>query len=412
MKSPILLVAVAACALPVWAQPNLKNGLPFPLVSPAQAEKLTVAKPLKIDLDNVTLGAALDELQKQSGISFDIPRDAPKETLEKPLSIHLETPSVYRAFADIMDEAGVKATLIRNNDYEGPQLWRVNFGAKDGSDEALQVENGLFRARLLSLNSTLSKTAIPGKETEKARSQQNNLTVSMALLPDPRLPLLGMPRAVVTRADDDKGRSLLPAKTDEREDWQYSPHAFYSNNYGRNAATLRLLAPAADATTISHLEGAVAYAVLAKTEAWEIPDMLAQTEWKRTFKSGEQQFDITLKPTFKDEKILGVTVEVLSNFPRLDNVVTHPLLATESLRNALMIRDANGTMLRANGANGNSERQKMTAQMNFTPVSREYDGDGNAKPKPLAGPFQLRFDVPVDVVQTEVPFAFENVPLP
>lgn len=416
MKTQILFAAALACALPVCAQLNFQfqNGLPFPVVSPAQAEKMLVAKPIKIDLDNVTLRAALDELQKQSGVGFNIPRDVPKETLEKPVSIHLETPSVYRAFAEIVDEAGVKASLTRNNDYDSSQIWRVSFGAKDTGDEALQAATGLFRTRLTGLNSTLSKNVAPGKTPETARTQQNNLTVSLALLPDPRLPLVGVPRAVVKRAQDDKGRSLLPPKNDGEDEWRYSPYSFYSNSYGRNVASLRLLPPEADATTLSNLDGNIIYTVVAKTEAWEIPDLLAQPEWKRTFKSGDQQFDVTLKPTFKEEKTLSVAIEVTSNFPRVENRIGHPLMAAEPVRAALAVTDANGTILRTGGGGGGTESQKMTTQVSFTPASRQYEEqeDGDAKPKPLTGPFKLRFEVPVDVVQTEVPFAFENVPLP
>lgn len=412
MKTQILFAAALACALPVCAQPNPPNGLPFPVVSPAQAEKMMFARPIKIDLDNVTLSAALAELQKQSSVGFNIPRDTSKEILEKPVSIHLETPSVYRAFAEIVDEAGVKASLVRSNGYDSSQLWSVNFGETDTDDEALQAETGLFRTRLMTLNSTLSKTAIPGKTPETARSQQNNLTVSLALLPDPRLPMLGVPRAVVKRAQDDKGRSLLPTKNEGQDDWRYSAHSFYSNNYGRNAATLRLLPPEADATSLANLDGNVVYALVAKTEAWEIPDLLAQPEWKRTFKSGDQQFDITLKPTFKEEKNLSVAIEVVSNFPRVENRIGHPLMSWEPVRTAIEVTDADGTILRTSGGGGGTQSQKMTTQVNFTPANREYDEDGNLKSKPLTGPFKLRFEVPIDIVQTEVPFAFENVPLP
>lgn len=413
MKTQILLAAALACALPVCAQTNSPNGLPFPVVPLAQTEKMLGDKPIKLALDKVTLSAALEALQKQSGVEFYIPRDAPKEALEKPVSVFLETPSVYRAFAEIVDEAGVKAILVRNNNYEYSQLWRVAFGEKDTGDEALQTETGLFVTRLMSINSTLSKNAIPGKTPETARTQQNNLTVSLALLPDPRLPLLGVPRAVVTRALDDKGRSLLSAKNENRDnDWQYSPYSFYSNNYGRNTATLRLSPPQPDATTLSDLDGNVAYAVVAKTEAWEISDLLAQPEWKRSFKSGDQQFDITLKPTYKENKDLSVVIEVVSNFPRVDNQISHPLLSAEPIRAALRVTDANGTILRTGGGGGSTNNQKMTTQMSFSPANREYDDEGNVKTQQMTGPFKMRFDVPLDIVQTEVPFSFKNLPLP
>ena len=228
MKSHITLAALFACALPAlvspaWAQlrpilnglppqaqPDAKNnGLPFPLVSPAQAEKLAVTAPIKLDLDDVTLAVALDELQKQGKVELNLSRGS-KETLAKTLSVHLETPSFNRAFAEIMDEAGVKASLQRW-DYGG--TWTVAFEQADDGTEAMQSETGLFRARLMSLGTTLSKTVNLDDTGEGKRSQQNNLTVNLALLPDLRLPLLGAVRTRVTRADDDQNRSLLPKPT-------------------------------------------------------------------------------------------------------------------------------------------------------------------------------------------------------
>ena len=417
MKSSLLLAATLACALPVCAQPDpiLKatNGLPFPLVTPAQIEKTALAKPIKLDLNAVTLSAALDELQKQSGVELSVPRDAPKETLAKTLSIHLETPSLYRAFAEVMDEAGVKASLTRY-DYENGRPWRVNFDQTDSGEQALQAESGLFRTRLMSLNTTLSKNVTLGKTAQSARSEQNNLTVSLALLPDPRVPLLGVPRPLVTRAEDEQGRSLLPKadKTDDGDNWQYSPYSFYSNGYGRSQTSVRLRAPEADAKTLTHFEGKMVYAVVSKIENWEIPDLLAQKEWTRQFKSGNQSFDVTFKPSYKDEKNLTLNVEVRTNFPRIENQIGHPLMASEPVLAAITIRDANGTVLRTSGGGGGTSEQKMTTQANFYPANREYDEDGNVKAKPLAMPLKLSFDAPVEVVQTEVPFSFEDVPLP
>ncbi len=409
MKTPILLGLSLAFSLPALAQTEAPfkpiNGLPFPLVTPDAAEKAAVTAPIKLNLKEVTLAQALEELRKQSGVEFSWNSEESKEALAKTLSIELETRSFNRAFADIMDEAGVKASLQR---YDSGQPWRIAFGGGDSARDAMQSETGLFRVRLSRLNTVLSKTVNLGMTGDRARAQGNSLNVSLSLLPDLRLPLLGTPRARIESAEDDQGRSLqMP--TEENQDRYYSYYSFYGSSYERAQSTLRLRAPEKDAKTLAHLDGVMIYVLVAKTEKWEIPDLLAEKQWTREFKSDDQKFQVTLKPTLQEDKRVNLGIEVVSNRANAEGQVGPPLLATGPLLSAMKIVDANGQILRSNNGGSNSSNQKLTTTATFYPRDR-YNREEAAKP--LALPLQFVFEAPVGVVQTEVPFSFEEVPLP
>ena len=409
MKPQILLAAAFSIALPALAQPdalNPANGLPFRLVAPTTAETLALPKPFKLDLKEVTLAAALQELQKQSGVTIDV-ANAPDETLEKKLSLHLETRSFNRAFDEIMGEAGVTASLQRN-DYNRP--WAINWNQKDAGAEALQSGVGLFEVRLMSLNTTLSKslTLSGAEKRDDKRSENNFLNVYLTLSPDLRLPLVGVPRARVTRAEDEQGRSLV-VKTDS-DQRNYNAYSFYQNMWEQQRANLRMRAPEPDAKALAHLEGLIVYAVVVKTETWEMPDLLSKTEWKRGFQSDGQKFEMTIKPVFKEER-LTLGIEVTTNRPTDNNRVGPPLMANNSVLQALRLTDANGVVLPNNGYGGGMNGPKMTANATFYAPSRSSD-DGEKPDKTWALPLKLVLEAPVDVVQTEVPFQFEDVPLP
>ena len=416
MKTLPLIAAAFALASPALAQPdaiNPANGLPFRVLAPAAAEILALPKPFQLDLKDVTLDAALRELQKQSGVSFDInASEAGEEKLAKPVSLELETRSFNRAFAEIMGEAGVKASLQRSY---SSRPWSINWSQGDGGAKALQSGVGLFEVRLMSLNTTLSKTVkLSGDADKEARRVESNfLNVGLTLTPDLRLPIVGAARTRVTRATDDQGRSLLN-KTDADERG-FSSYSFYQNNWEQGRTNLRLRAPADDAGALSHLEGAVVYALVAKTEVWEVPDLLSKTEWKRTFQSDGQKFEMTLTPTFKDER-LSVRIEVLTNRPNGDNQVGHPLMATSPVFEGLRVFDATGTPLRGDSNGGSNSNTKMSVNAVFYPLPRPRirtaEGEAETPVKTLTMPLKLVFEAPVDVVQTEVPFSFSDVPLP
>lgn len=406
MKIRFLLGALLVCAAPAWAQPDPKpaNGLPFPLVSPAEAQRLAMAGPIRLNLRNVTLRAALDELQKQSGVALDYSRGAPTETLDKILSVFIETPSLRRAFLEIMDEAGVKASLQLYG-YDINQPWRIAFGQTEREQGVFQTGDELFAARLQSLSATLSKTVDLNDINAPRRREENWLNVNLKLLPDPRLPLVGLPQALVKRAEDDQGRSLL-AKEDAP---RINGYSFYSNGGWRQSQTaLRLRPPESDAKTLAHLEGAIVYALVTRREKWEVPDLLAAKEWSRAFEGDDGKFEMTIKPALETGATLILQIEVNGAKTEAREGVTHPLLAAAAVAGAIQIRDAGGTLFRSGGSSSSQGNGKMTARLRYSPVNSSPGDKGKAPTMPL----KLVFDAPLDVVQTQVPFSFEDVPLP
>lgn len=423
MKIRLLLAALVLVAAPVWAQPDpiIKppNGLPFPLVTPAEAEKLAILQPLKLHLKNVTVAAALEELQTQSGIELDLEEvNYSKKTLAKKFSIDLETRSFNAAFDAIMDAAKIKGRLQR---YDTNRPWRVDFNRQYGdygdSADAPQFKQGLFGVRLTSLNTVLSKTVDLSDAKLPQRTEQNQLTLNLMMQPDLRLPLVGTVRPRLTRAQDDQGRSLL-LETDENNG-RNNVYSFYNNGYNQGQTQLNLRAPAPDAKTLAHLEGVVVYPIVTKTETWEIADLMGQPEWTHAFESGEAKYDMTIKATLpaKGEGAGQVRLEiaVTSNQRATPEEVPGPMLASAPVLAGLTIVDANGVKMRVNQGNSSSDTNagKMTTSATLYPTDQnQYDEDGNPKPKPLALPLKLTFVAPLSVVQTEAPFSFENVALP
>ena len=416
MKFKILFVAVAACAAPVWAQPDPIiepiNGLPFSLISPAQIEKLTLTQPIKLKLENVTVAWALENLQAQSGVELDLENiQYSRNTLAKKVSVDIETPSFNRAFDEIMDKAGLKATL-RRDDFNRP--FRVNFSGRGNYDEnagAVESKQGLFGLRLSRLNSTLSKTVDLKIFKSPLRTQRDTLNVSVAFLFDPRLPLIGNSRVRLTRADDDQGRSLLlPAEEKRRAGERLNAYSFYARNNPQS--NLALSPPEPDAKAISHLEGVVVHSIVTKTEVWEVPDLMGAPEWKRQFQSDGETYDVTIKPEIakgSPENRVTLKVEVVASQGFKANEIPMPMMAATPLMMAMKIRDAKGLELRNNGSSSSMGQDgKLTFSVTYAPQSNYYDESS----KTLAMPLQLTFEAPLEVAQTEAPFAFTDVILP
>ena len=367
MKSPplfALLLLCAAPAAPVWAQPDPLvrpvNGLPFPLVSPAEAEKLAALKPIKLQIKNVTVAWALEELQTQSGVELDLENvDYSKNTLAKRVSLDIETRSFNRAFDGIMERAGLNASLQR---YSSDRPWRVNFNSNRSANEAdgLQFGQELFAVRLSQLNTTLSKSLDLSDASLPSRTQRKNLNASITLINDPRLPLVGASRPRLTRAEDEQGRSLL---TGEEDKPRYSSYSFYGSSR-QDQTTLTLRPPEPDAKVLRHLEGVVVHSLVTATETWEVPDLLGAPQWTRTFKNGDlEEFVMTvkanpLKTTGSSSERVALSIEVTSNRRTVYEEIPSPLLASAPVIAALRIVDAKGSEMRLSGNSSALRRRR------------------------------------------------------
>ena len=422
MKTPILfsallLGAVAALAQPADNAPPLVNGLPFPLLAPAKVQQLVAAKPIVIDLKEVTLGAALNELKTQSGVEFGNYPGNDAEQFDLKVSVAVNTLSFDEALPEIMAAANLKGIL---QDWSGTGNLQLVIGASEAERKALKSGAGLFEIDLASVNMNFNKSVDLSDFEAPQRSEDRALNVNLALQSDRRLPVIGSPQTRVTRAEDDKGRSLVPQLDEnQRNQNRVNSYSFYgTSGWQQKNARIGLNAPASDAKTLAHLEGVAIYALVTKTEKWEIPDLLSQPAWTHAFNSADGTVAVKIAATPNaDQDSGGLTVKIEAtsaqgngdaenSFER----VGYPLSQSESLLAAIRIEDGNGKIYRSSGYDSSSSDEQMTkVSATFLPDSDAEDENGKAQ---LKGPFRLIMDAPVEVVQTEVPFSFENVPLP
>ena len=408
--SLLLLGAVVVCALPALAQPDQKpaNGLPYPLISLEEAARLADAKPIKLHLKDVTVSAALKELERQTDSRMATPATDDFQLLDKKLSLDIETTSFKEASESIFEEAGVQATLSLWN---GTGTWQVTSNDLNGEDGPLSG-NEPFQVRALRSFSQLSKSISYGK---KAFPQQNdNFNLSMMIVTPPQTPFLGLSHIKVTHADDDQGRSLIQNAQDMN---------FLRLNMmtplGRQL-NVPLQTPQPTSRTLSHFEGRVVCLLAKKYEMWEIPDVLDTKDTAHQFNTDGEKVSLLIKPAVLAD---SVTLEIqatslVDDFQNRGGPgFLNPLLDTSQYGSMVRLIDANGQMLETNGASGSSTGRETKVQMNFRLPTQPFEmKDGQMVPAPpppaLVGPFKLVIKAPTEIVQTEVPFSFSNLPLP
>lgn len=398
--SRFLVGSLVLCALPALAQPDIKpDGAPsFPKVSPEDAAKLGLtAQPIKLHLRDVTLRAALVELQKQSGIALDLSWGG-GDALDKKLSLDIETRSFNAAFASILDEADVKARLQR---WDGNATWNLQFGAQDESDAP---QSGVlpFQLRATNLNSNFNRYVTPGKTKAASRGQSETLSVTFTLPSDPQLTLATTPRIRLSRAEDEAGHSLLLPP---------DPNRSNSDNGGgvSQQIDVSLSAPEKGSRTLAHLEGVATYVLADKREHWEIADLLKTPNATHTFESGGQTTTASLVGAEKKGASLQFEFQLRAPTGADMNGGKNPLFSFEQISASLHLRDAKGRTFPSGGYSGSGESNGYTLQLRY---ALPAPGQGGAEATTVAEPFALVFDAPTEFVQTEVPFSFSDLPLP
>jgi len=397
--SRFLVGALVLCALPAFAQPDEKpDAKPsFPMVSPEDAGKLGLTeKPMAFHLRDTTLRDALGELQKQSGVPLDL-RWNGGTALDKKLSLDLETRSFNEAFSAMLDEADVKARLQR---WSGNVAWHLEYGERPNESDAPQSGVGLFQLRATSLNFTLNRTMTLGKIKKGTPSAGESLSATFTFPSDPQLPVVRTPRVRVTRAEDEAGHSVRKDDADRN---------FYGGGI-QDRADVALLVPAKTSHKIAHLDGVVTYVLASRNEHWEVPDVLNAKNPTHTFSSNGQQVMASVLSVEQKRGAIEVEFQLTEQgAPNLNDGQSledrNPIFSFERLASSLSVRDSKGVMRVAEGTSGSGDGNGYTIQLRFPPPVPDTAPT-------LTGPLTFVFDAPSEFVQTEVPFSFENLPLP
>ena len=401
--SALLAGGVAASAQPTeTAEPIAERATIFdaPVVSILEAQKLALPDDIQIHLRDVTLRAALQELEKQSGLPFDL-SNLPPEKLDAKISIDIDTPSVTRALEAIADEAGTKLALTHGHAYD---QWHVQENTGKATPRfAPDFVEGMFAVRLLKADVSLFKQLDLDAETP-ARTQNDNLNLTLELTPDPGWPIGGLPVVRATRADDDKGRSLLDAaRAPEKMD-----ESGFQDVWAKKTATLQLAPPAPDARKIAHLEGEALYFVATKRARWELPDLLADKAPTYDFNIGETPVKTVISDAVIEDETVRFRVQL--TLPQNTNWQQFGgnLYSVYGVLNWMTVTDASGTRLIANGGGGSWGGNQFSSDASFAlPPSWGQQ----EKPK-LKLPIKFVFAPPTDWVQAQTKFKFDDVPLP
>ena len=420
--SHLLLGAFVLCALPAVAQPEQKpiNGLPYPLIPLQEAARIAETKPIKLHLRDVTVRDALEEIERQTGFPINTVTVTAVdiELLDKKLSLDIETSSFKEASDAVFEEAGVKAMLSSWNNNGVWQVTPKNISINEEDGPSSGTEPLQVRALRGSIQSSKE---ISFSKKEKFLNQSNNFNLWLTMVTPPQLPFLGTSEVKVTRADDDQGRSLI-LKPDQR-----NPFRFAMMGRSGRQLNVTLEPPQPTSRALSHLEGSVICLLAKQYETWEVPDVLNTKDTTHQFDVSGERVRLSIKPTMLADSIAleiqaTTSVDTMPNMniggPRFRN----PMMEINQYSSMVRLIDANGQILETNGGGGSSSSKETKAQMNFRPPTKPFvpfvmkDGEKVPGPPPpppvLVGPFKLVIKAPTEIVQTEVPFSFSNLPLP
>ena len=393
--------ALALCAAPTllivaWSAPSLAqpdpqikplSDLPYRTVTLAQAEALLSGAPIALHLRDVRLDQALQELQKQSGVALEISPREGEAALQKKLSIDLDTFSLSQAFRALAAKAGVSAALIEMHSQNGVSLAVVFDPKPRMADRAPQSGVGIFQIRVNQLSSSVTKRVTAGANHTFTRDQDGRVGIGFGLAPDPGLAEVELPVLELTRAEDEAGRSLLlPA------DPFFPPGWRHDGGFGQQYNFSALKPAPADAQKLAHLEGTAVCAFPTRRELWEVPDLLQAANWTREFRSNDRSYFFTMVSAQREGDKVNVKLELSPNF------------SSEILTRKMSLKDAAGHIFLAGSSGSSSMGDNVTMEMQF-------DLKRNPAQEAVL-PLTLAFDVPVDWVQTAVPFSFADVPLP
>lgn len=410
--SRILFGFLALSALPVLAQPEIKpvNGLPYPLISPAEVMRLADIKPIKLHLRDVTLKTALEEVQKQTVITLDF-RFGGNQFLEKKLSIDIETNSLNEATDAIFEEADVKAVVQKMG--RGNRLIVMTGTGQPKKETPL---SGIFpfQIRLDGLDSSVNRNI--ELRNPPIRRETTALSAHISLETSPQIPLVLSPRIEVTSAVDNLGSSLV---NNDRM-------PFFEGNIDY-AMPIQLRTPQKGAKEITKLEGKITYAIATKKETWEAPDILNAKDVGHDFQAGENKVHFSVVSARKTNNAIQLEVNVTAlngttpvmggfNFDR--NQVGHPLMQFNQLSSAIRLVDAKGQTLESGGFGGRGGNNQLTGQVTYNLprvwLAPEAAGQVGVMPEQLTltEPVKLIVESPSEIVQTQVPFSFSHIPLP
>jgi hypothetical protein len=246
----------------------------------ASLERETALRPKRItlDMDQKPIAVIVAEIAKQSGYKIN-PPPLPTGTtkVQRVYSFHFKDTLFWQALDQVCDASGM--ILHRNPGDDALHLSfqesYVPFKSYDGTFRV--VATGFYYWRNLNLDSRRRDGS------QYWWDDRENLTFSISVGTEPRLPLIKLGAVRLLRADDDQKHSMLLR---DYNDYYYGRFGrmFYRGGVVRNFvmdANVGLLLPARSAKTVKILKGIIPITLLADTKAVVITDKLLSAQGQK-----------------------------------------------------------------------------------------------------------------------------------
>ena len=321
----------------------------------------------------------LDELARQAHTTLTYMPDSlwgPQFPVAPKVTLELHGEPFWSAISQVCKQAN--ARVQPNGSMNALMVMSGNFGGDlmDGP----QSTNGLFTVTAVSASLNRQVSFNPN-----ARGGFNNARdeIRFALFADPKVRLIEADSmAVLTQADDDKGRSMLPPP---------EAQPFFRNRLFGFGGTFsaRLQYPNDGYSKLTRLKGSLHVMMADRTERLELPDV------SQSLNKPHSVVGWTVRIDRFETNDSGGALRMHVQFP--DGNPNPLLRALQDVR----LTDASGMML-VNGVGGNllNNGNAMDCQTSFNVG------------KPVVLPVKLTWDVVTQSKAVAVPFTFTDLPMP
>ena len=269
------------------------------LIGRLNSERIFRPSLVSVDCKNTSYKSALKDLCKQAGYEY---RDGGNP--DKKITLKLVNAPFWEAMDAVGDLVGL---IIVPQDDEKKSITAYN----NESYSPFNCVSGPFKFTAANISSSrnIQLANLP------KRGQQANpeyISMSVQILAEPKMPIVGIGQVTLIKAVDDKGVSLIPPLTDTGDDLR-SVRLYVQTNYRslNQSCGLTLNRGSREATTIQELHAKVALAILVEERPEITVDNILEAK-KKKFAGNDLDLEIdevaeamgivTLKLTFRQRE--------------------------------------------------------------------------------------------------------------
>jgi len=318
------------------------------------------------------------------------------------ITIDVEKRPFWEVMRQVEQKYGISARPDSSSQRVLPNLSPMNLvGAVDIKNPFYFVINGVTVNKNCSLVFSVDKP-LP--------SVQNSLSLSFRAIGDPQMAWLNPnPTPVVTKAINNKGESMLISTSNPGR---------YSGSYFGNSfsfGSINLIPQAKPGGKVAHLEGYVDAMFAVNSETLEVDDLA---------NAGNVERGVVPKQIDSSAPVDNISYVAVDNVIRIDNGYSFEVkfLRPSSSLKSWQFNEFMTSNLRVVDDQGKDLQRQNNSSMSWfndsDPVSKKLQGatyrytfkrtDNNSSD----GPVKLIWKYPLDIRTVEVPFEFNNVPLP